>query len=180
MGSDFSFDESASSVQRVLRDLNSRVKMGAYLWKELPMAAFAGVRIGKVTPDFGEVILPFGWRSKNPFRSIYFAAQCAAAELSTGVLVLVAKAGAPPLSMLVTDFRAQFLKKAAGTLTFRCDQGPEIIEAVEEAVRTGLGVTVDARARGILPDGEVASEMTVTWSFKLRSKVSGHGPKVNG
>jgi len=165
----FRFDASNSKVQNLLKNLNSNFKMKLYLWAKLPMAAFSGMRVGKVTPHFAEVVLPYRWRSQNPFRSIYFAAQCAAAELSTGLLVLTAKESAPPLSMLVVQFESTFSKKANKTLTFRCEQGPELINAIEKAINTGEGVTFTAITKGILPSGEIASEMKVTWSFKLKS-----------
>lgn len=165
----FQFDENNPKVQLLLKKLNSSFKMKLYLWTKLPMAAFSGMRVGKVTPHFAEVVLPYRWRSQNPFRSIYFAAQCAAAELSTGLLVLAAKESAPPLSMLVVQFESTFSKKANQTLTFRCEQGPEFIEVIEKAVNTGEGVTFIATTKGILPSGEIASEMKVTWSFKLKS-----------
>lgn len=165
---DFQFDPNDVKVQKLLKNLNNGFKMKSYLWTQLPTAAFSGLKIGQVTPDFGEVHLPYRWRSQNPFNSIYFAAQCAAAELSTGLLVLVAKASAPPISMLVTNFQASFSKKADQMLTFRCSQGSEIIQAIEAAVNTGEGITFDATTQGILPSGEIASEMVVTWSFKLK------------
>ncbi len=166
----FKFDENNPKVKNLLKKLNSNFKMTLYLWAKLPTAAFSGMKVGKVTPHFAEVILPYRWRSQNPFRSIYFAAQCAAAELSTGLLVLAAKEAAPPLSMLVVQFESTFSKKADKTLTFRCEQGPEFIAAIEKAINTGEGVTFTATSKGILPSGEIASEMKVTWSFKIKSK----------
>lgn len=164
----FKFDEKNIKVQNLLKKLNSSFKMKLFLWAKLPMAAFSGMKVGKVTPHFAEVILPYRWRSQNPFRSIYFAAQCAAAELSTGLLVLAAKENAPPISMLVINFESTFSKKANKTLTFRCEQGPEFIAAIEEAVNTGEGVIFTATSQGILPSGEIASEMKLTWSFKIK------------
>ena len=166
----YTFDANHPKTQKLLKNLNNGLKMKAYLWKTLPMAAFSGVRVGQVTPDFAEVVLRYGWRSQNPFRSIYFAAQCAAAELSTGLLVLAAKEAAPSISMLVTDFQASFYKKADDTLTFRCDQGAAIIKTIEQAVQSGEGVTFEAITKGILPSGEIASEMKVLWSFKTKTK----------
>ena len=165
----FKFDASHPKTVKTIADLNNRLKMKAYLWAKLPMAAFSGLKVKNLTIHSAEVSLPYRWRSQNPFRSIYFAAQCAAAELSTGLLVLVAKAHAPALSMLVTGFEANFSKKANETLIFRCDQGAEIIQAIEKAVRTGEGVTFEATTKGILPSGEIASEMKVNWSFKVKS-----------
>src|SRR5690606_10376148 len=85
------------------------------LWK-LPAAWFMGISVRACDGGQAVVKLPYGWRSQNPFRSIYFAAQCAAGELSTGVLALTHLQGKPPVSMLVTRVEAEFLKKASDTL----------------------------------------------------------------
>ncbi|HND87824.1 MAG TPA: DUF4442 domain-containing protein, partial [Saprospiraceae bacterium] len=59
------------------------------LWK-LPAAWFMGIGVQHCEAGRAVVSLPYGWRSQNPFRSAYFAAQCAAGELSTGLLALAA------------------------------------------------------------------------------------------
>ncbi len=164
----YQFDANHPKTKKLLNQLNNGFKMKAYLWKSLPMAAFSGMKVQTVNPDFAEVKLPYRWRSQNPFKSIYFAAQCAAAELSTGLLVLTAKEAAPRLSMLVTGFQASFYKKANKTLVFKCDQGKEIIQTIEEAVRTGEGVTFEAISKAYLPDGTIAAEMKILWSFKVK------------
>jgi hypothetical protein len=53
---------------------------------KLPSAWFTGVRLVSVDTQRGVASVPYGWRSQNPFRSTYFAAQAMAAELSTGAL----------------------------------------------------------------------------------------------
>ena len=71
-----------------------------------------GVRMRACDGQRAEVALPYGWRSQNPFKSTYFAAQAAAGELSTGVLAMYAMQELPPVSMLVTRIEAEFYKKA--------------------------------------------------------------------
>ena len=56
----------------------------AMLWAKLPLAAFAGLRLRKLDDTGAQVSLPAGWKTQNPFRSTYFAAQAMAAEMSTG------------------------------------------------------------------------------------------------
>ena len=41
-------------------------------------------------------------------------------------------------------------------------------EVVEEAIKTGNGVTVEAKSVGRLDDGTKVSEFYFTWSFKQR------------
>ena len=71
--------------RRVLR----RLPMTLYLWRMLPLAAFAGLRITRFDAEACTVTLPGGWRTRNPFASTYFAAQAMAAEMSTGAPGLV-------------------------------------------------------------------------------------------
>ena len=62
---------------------------GFWLWMlmKLPAALFCGVRLREVGEERCVTTIPYGWRSQNPFKSTYFAAQAMAAEMSTGALV---------------------------------------------------------------------------------------------
>jgi len=127
-----------------------------------------GIRVVSYDAQHAVVHLPYGWRSQNPFRSIYFAAQCAAAELSTGLLALGALEGKPPTSMLVLHVEAEFLKKAAGTLLFSCEEGPVVADVVQKTVETGEAQTLRMCSTGRLPDGSEAARVWITWSFKRK------------
>ena len=153
-----------------LRLANTPWKMRLYLLRRLPGAWFMGMNVQHVDTQKAVVALPYRWRSQNPFRSIYFAAQCAAAELSTGMLVLAHLQEKPPASMLVTGFEAEFLKKADQKLLFTCNEGAEIAKVIAQAIESGEGQIFTATSTGTLPDGTVAARMKVTWSFKRKSK----------
>jgi len=156
-------------VQRLLKDLNSNWKMRLYFMHKLPSCWFWGVRVRSVTPEAATVALPFNWRSQNPFRSTYFAAQCGAGELSTGLLALLAiKEQGARISMLITRVEAEFVKKADGMATFSCPEGPAIRAAVRRAAESGEGEQVRVCSEGRLANGELASKIYLTWSFKLR------------
>lgn len=114
------------------------------------------------------VALPYRWRSQNPFRSTYFAAQCAAAELSTGLLALTALQERPPVSMLVVKIEAEFIKKASGTLLFTCNDGDALENAIQKALETGEPQVFTALSTGRLPDGAEAARVRISWSFKAK------------
>lgn len=153
----------------LLRSINSPWRFRLFLWWKLPAAAFMGIQIKHCAAQQAVVRLPYGWRSQNPFRSIYFAAQCAAAEMSTGLLALAALEGREPTSMLVVHVEAEFLKKASGALLFTCDQGDAIAQTVEKALQTGEAQTLRALSVGTLPDGSEAARVWVTWSFRKKT-----------
>ncbi len=164
------FNAASPAVQTLIRNLNTPWKMRLYFLQKLPSLYFWGVRIKHCTPQQAEVSLPFRWRSQNPFRSTYFAALAGAAELSTGVLALIGLAGREKVSMLVVHVEAQFYKKADAKVTFLCNQGVALIETIDRAIASGDAQQFTATSIGTLPNGDVACEMKITWSFKTKKK----------
>ena len=141
------------------------------LWAKLPLAAFAGLRVRKLDGSGAQVSLPAGWKTQNPFRSTYFAAQAMAAEMSTGApaLYFIEQSGAK-VSSLVTGLSARFTRKATQEATFTFSDGPAMKAAIEEAVRSGEGVTFKARSVGTQKDGSVIAEFEIDWSFKRKKE----------
>lgn len=163
------FDPRAPAAEAVRANVTSPMKMRAFLGAKLPLALFAGLKVTELTANGCAVTVPYGWRTQNPFRSTYFAAQAMAAEMSTGALGLALVQSSPkPMSMLIVGMTADFSKKADKTLTFRCADGPAVTEAFREALETGKGTKVTCTAVGTLPEGTVASTFTFTWSFKRK------------
>lgn len=143
-------------------------KLRLFFLNNLPSALFWGLKIKSADAQQCQVLLPFSWYSKNPFRSIYFAAQCGAAELSTGTLAILALAGKPALSMLVLDVTTTFTKKANGPTTFTCEDGQKVISTVNQVLETGVPQTITMTSTGRLADGTVVSKTELTWTFKKR------------
>lgn len=139
-----------------------------YFLRHLPSAWWWGLRVRTIEEDHAEVTIPYNWRTKNPFRSIYFAALAGAGELATGLLALKVLESLPPTSMLVIEQQAEFVKKANTLTTFRCDQGAEVATAVQRAVETGEPQTVRMTATGRNAAGEVVARIHITWSFKRK------------
>lgn len=159
----------APKSEAVRRRMLRPLPFWAWQWKTLPLAAFAGLRLRSLDETSCTVFLPGGWRTQNPFRSTYFAAQAMAAEMSTGGPAMVLVAGAPTsVALLVTEFRAVYKKKIAGAALFTF-AGVEAMRAVVDDAAAGLEPKVYV-ARSLARDrsGEVCSEFDVTWSFKRR------------
>ena len=151
------------------RLVTNRVGLRALLWAKLPLAAFAGLRIRRLDEAGCEVLLPAGWKTQNPFRSTYFAAQAMAAELSTGVPVLwlIEQSGAP-IASLVTGLAATFTKKATSQTAFLFAGGEELKAAIARAAAGSAPVVFTARSVGTQEDGTRVAEVEITWSFKRR------------
>jgi hypothetical protein len=159
-----------AAVERLAARLRHPLQLRAFFLSKLPLAYMAGLRVTELDADHASVTVPYGWRTTNPFKSTYFAAQAMAAELATGSLVMLPVQTAPePVAMLIVGMTASFQKKASETLTFTCAAGAAAFDAVRETLATGEGVAVEMEALGRLPDGTVASTFTFTWSVKKRT-----------
>ncbi len=160
-----------ASVERLRRRMLSPMLMRLFMLTKLPLGLIAGLRVDTLERERCQTSLPYGWRTTNPFRSIYFAAQAMAAELSTGAIAMLATESAPEsVAMLITGLESEFGKKANRRTTFTCEDGDAIFAAVAETLRTGEPATVRAHTVGRMPDGTEVSRFVFTWSFKKRSR----------
>lgn len=151
--------------RRLLRPWNFRL----YLWARLPLAACAGLSLRRLDEAGCTVALPGGWRTQNPFRSMYFAAQSMAAEMSTGApAMMLAEGATASVSMLVREVRGVFTRRIQGEAEFTFEDLAGMREAVDRAVATGESESFVARSVGRNRDGGAASEFEITWSFKRR------------
>lgn len=136
---------------------------------KLPLAAMAGLRLQRLDGDACQAVVPFGWRTKNPFGSIYFAALSMGAELSCAGLALMA-ARAPDCKVAVypIEMSGKFIKQAKADTTFTCSNGPELFAAVAKAVETREPVTVVTETVGQTAEGLIVSKFEFTWSYKAK------------
>ena len=150
--------------------ITNPIKYRFFLITKLPMGFISGLKIVALTEAQAAVSVRFKWVNQNPFRSIYFAVLSMAAELSTGILAVgqVYKRN-PAVSMLVVKVEADFLKKAVGTIVFTSQDGDTIAAAVEQAVKSGEGVTVQCVSVGVNEENEEVARFIFTWSFKAKS-----------
>lgn len=145
-------------------------KLNTYLMLKLPAAFFCGVRTKALSEEQCVVTVKHSWINQNPFKSMFWAVQGMAAELTTGALVMTKiRASGKPISMLVAANNATFTKKATGRITFTCDQGARIDEAIEETIRTGEGQTVWLNSKGVNKEGIPVSDFNFEWTLKLKS-----------
>ena len=147
----------------------SKWKMKVFMLQNLPMAFLAGLRIIHIDSEKAQVSIPHKYLNKNPFRSMYFATQSMAAELATGILAMAAVNDSNvPVSMLVLNMEASFIKKATTKIIFSCHDGNVIADAIKKAQRDGEGHTVKALSIGRNKKNEIVSEFEFTWTFKTK------------
>ncbi len=144
--------------------------MNKYLFFKIPSAYFTGVRVRKLSDDEVVASVKLRWASQNPFKSVYWAVQGMASELTTGILVMkhIDKSG-KRISMLVTHQTGDFFKKAVGKITFSCKDGDEIAKAIANTIKTGEGETFVLKSDGFDEKGDKVSSFSYQWSIRVKS-----------
>ena len=155
-----------------IKKIQSPFRFGFFLATKLPAAFFVGLGLHSITVDHCIISVKHTWRSKNPFKSVYFAAEAMAAEMSTGLLAFghIHKRS-PKISMLVVKMEADYYKKGTGKLFFTCNDGLAIQNAVKQAIKTGEGITLVCSSIGKNELDETVAEFKFTWSFKAKKEL---------
>lgn len=145
------------------------LKFKLFLLQQLPAAFFVGLQVHELYYSNCVIKVRYSWFSKNPFKSMYFAAQAMAAEMSTGLLAYGQIYNRPTkVSMLVVKMEVVYLKKGTGMLYFSCNDGASIQHCIQEAIDTKEAKTLVCKSTGKNELDEVVAEFNFTWSFKAK------------
>lgn len=146
-------------------------KLNYFTLFKLPSAFLCGVRAKSLNDERCVVTVKYRWINQNPFKSMFWAVQGMAAEFATGALVTSKiRESNKPVSMLVTSNKAIFTKKALGKITFICNDGILVDEALARALKTGEGQTIWMQSVGKNEGGTVVSTFHFEWSIKVKSE----------
>ncbi len=147
----------------------SSSKINTFLLFKLPSAYFTGVRVKTISENACVTTVKHRWINQNPFKSMFWAVQGMAAELSTGAMVMAAiKASNQNISMLVANNKATFSKKARGRITFNCNDGQLIKAAIKMAISSGEGQTCWMKSEGRDSTGDLVSIFEFEWTVKIK------------
>lgn len=136
----------------------------------LPAVFLMGIKVKTLTDEFCNVSVKHRWVNQNPFKSMFWAVQGMAAELTTGALVMSKiKSSGKTISMLVLNNNASFTKKATGTITFICNDGLKVDVAIAKAISTKEGQTLWMTSIGTNKEGVQVSTFNFEWSIKVKS-----------
>ena len=70
-----------------------------------------------------------------------------------------------------SPWRNHLVKKASSTITFSCEDGPKVFEAVRIATETKTPQAVTMLGTGRNEQGVVVAKIHITWTFKEREQV---------
>ena len=152
-----------------LKKVNNSFLYRLFLIAKLPMAWISGLKVNKVTAERAQISIRYKYLNQNPFKSMYFACQAMAAEMSTGLLAMgYIDIHSQKISMLVMDLNCKFTKKAVGEIQFVCEDGILVKEAINKAVNSNEGVLCEMISNGYDQKGDIVSSFKIIWSFKLK------------
>lgn len=145
-------------------------KVNTFSFFKLPSAWWCGVRLKYIDKSRAVVTVRYKWFNQNPFKSMFWAVQGMAAELTTGAMMIdqIEDSGRK-ISMLVANNNANFSKKARGKITFTCEDGHLIKNALDKTIETGEGQTIWMKSVGVNNDGVVVSTFNFEWTVRLKS-----------
>ena len=136
---------------------------------KLPAAWLSGVRLSLINDSRCEVKVKFKWINQNPYRSMFWAVQGMAAELTTGMLLTNSIQNSKAnISMLLVSNKSSFHKKAVGKITFICEEGENAKKLINLTIQN---ITSKAwfKAKGYDETGDLVSEFDFEWSCKKRN-----------
>ena len=143
-------------------------KINRWMLFKLPAAWLTGVRLTLIDESKCEVKVRFKWINQNPYRSMFWAVQAMAAELTTGMLLTKSiQDSNSDISMLLVSNKSSFYKKAVGKITFVCDEGENAKQLINSTIKN---TTSKAwfKAKGYDEAGDQVSEFDFEWSCKKR------------
>ncbi|MBC9796295.1 DUF4442 domain-containing protein [Sinomicrobium weinanense] len=144
-------------------------KLNTFTMLKIPSAWLCGVRVKSIDGTSCVVSVKHRWINQNPFNSMFWAVQGMAAELSTGAMVISGiRASGKRISMLVANNKASFSKKARGRITFTCNDGHLIDEAIQKTIETGEGQTFWMKSVGMDRNGDVVSTFNFEWTVRVK------------
>jgi len=143
-------------------------RINRFLFYKLPAAWLTGVRVTSINDAKCEVKVRFRWINQNPYRSMYWAVQGMAAELTTGMLLTKCiEESKTNISMLLVGSKSNFHKKAVGKIKFICDEGENAKELINLTNKNKTHKDW-LKAKGIDELGDIVSEFYFEWSCKFR------------
>lgn len=143
--------------------------INTFLFFKLPSVWWCGIRVREISKVSCSANVRLGWFNKNPFKSLFWAVQGMAAELTTGILIMQAiNESKKNISMLVLNNKANFSKKAKGLISFNCNQGKKINETINRVLETKKSQTVWVKSHGKDESGDIVSSFEFEWTIMLK------------
>ena len=145
-------------------------RINTFNFFKLPSVWWCGIRVTKIDDISCQVKVVHRWINQNPFKSMFWAVQGMAAELTTGVLIMEAIHNSKrKVSMLVLNNRANFSKKAKGKVLFECDEKQKLMKSMKTLIKTQEPQKLWLTSKGIDQNGDIVSTFEFEWTLLLKN-----------
>lgn len=136
------------------------------------MMFYARPSVAEISPERIVVRIPLRRRTRNHLGSMYFGALGIGAECAAGALAMHVIGQRPErISLVVSDFSAEFLQRGEGDVDFCCNQGREISNLVALSAASDQRVEVPVRVVATVAHqgDEPVATFKITLSMKRRA-----------
>lgn len=158
-----------ANIQEYQKRISNPLLFKLGLMKNLPLASIIGVKLKHLNESECELTVPYKFLNKNPFKTTYWAVLGMAAEMTSGLLLLMyTNKLKPSVSTFVIACEAKFHKRAVGKTCFRCKQGEEIAEKIIKTVKTFEPEEIRCLTNAYDEEGDLVAEFIFTWGIKAR------------
>ncbi len=169
MNTDLTLKLNPAKIDKGLKQMRAPFAMTLFQGAKMPLGLAAGLTLDKIDRDVCEISIPGGWRTQNPFGSMYWAAQGMAAEMATGIHPFILSQAAPfPVQMILGSCQGTFVKMCKGRARFVFNQGALVAEKLEETIASGERLECPTEVIGYDPSGDEVSRWIFTWSLKAK------------
>ena len=145
-------------------------RLNLFTFFRLPSVWWCGIRVKKIEEAYCEARVVHRWINQNPFKSLFWAVQGMAAELTTGVLLMKEiQSSNQKISMLVINNKANFSKKARGRITFSCSPEDKISKAIQQLLETNEPQTLWLTSKGVDENQVVVSTFEFEWTLLTKN-----------
>lgn len=152
-----------------MNNMNLKERFEKLIQLQIPIAWIAGVRFEKYENNALTTFVQFDFLNQNPFGSMFWAVEGMAAEFAGGMmLVSKIEQSKQNIASLVVKNECIFHKKALGKISFTCNEGAKIDEAIAATIATGEAQTIVLTSIATDEESDKVGTFIFTWSIKAR------------
>ena len=155
------------------RDWKATLGVRWWAFRNVFLISFVQPSVIQLDETRCEITIPLTWRTRNHLRSMYFGVLCVGADVAGGLIAFhLMRTQKIALSFVFKDVRAEFLKRAEGTVRFTCEDGLAIQQLVTRADSSGTREECSVQVLARVPSKsgeEPVARFVMTLSVKKRS-----------
>lgn len=152
-------------------ELKSTLLLRGFGLLKVPLILMVSPRVTSIDESRCVIKIPLNRITRNHLHSMYFGTLCIGADACAGLLaVYLMNLRETKLRFVFKDLKAEFLKRAEDDVTFACEDGATITQAIEQAQESGERVNITTHIVAHCPtklDDKSVARFELTLSMKI-------------